>query len=441
MRRYSDFRKVSEALSDLLVISKIMFSANLLDIIESQGPVLSYDSPPSTVVFVRFDYGEGIGYVLLCCKDMLIATAAREKGRKVFGDDALKLIRNKKGTSYIYSILLENLPDTLRSSVERAVGECRELHYPDSLLGTQLYGLKIGNNVLVKTEFIVVLPAELDNRKQILVLPSDTLVVSKDGKAILSSLALDFSVALANRVEVSSLFIPRTEYGSVNDLVAAPPSLVIPWASATSMDNLMKQGKKDFARSILKRVTQYLIRAHEIGIAHLWLDPKKILVTSVPGTRSSVQILITGFLGRFPKGLIRFANPFYCDPYLLLGLEGIHTDVYSLGMIVLETMTGLTLESRAEIVLALRDALVGTQPSGAKGKSDLYSLIFSTARKDPSKLKDAFVKIMKNDRVVRRDRATLAKVRDKKLRDVLVRCLSLDISERPKEAKELLNAL
>ncbi len=441
MRRYSDFRKVSEALSDLLVISKIMFSANLLDIVESQGPVLSYDSPPSTVIFVRFDYGEGIGYVLLCCKDMLIATAARERGRKVFGDDALRLIRNRKGTSYVYSILLENLPDTLRPSVEKAVGECRELRYPDSLLGTQLYGLKIGNDVLINTEFIVVLPAELDNRRQILVLPSDTLVVGKDGRAILSSLALDFSVALANGVEVSGLFIPRTEYGSVNDLVAAPPSFVIPWASVTLLDNLIRQGKKDFARSVLRRVVQYLTHAHEIGITHLWLDPKKILVTSVPGMRGSMQVFITGFLGKFPKGLTRFANPSYCDPYLLLGIEGTHTDVYSLGMIVLETITGSTLGSRAEIVLALRDALIGTQPSKAKEKSNLYSFIFSIARKDPSKLKDALGRIMKNNTVIRRDRAVLAKVRDKRLREVLVRCLSLDISERPKEAKELLNVL
>ncbi len=441
MRRYSDFRKVSEALSDLLVISKIMFSANLLDIIESQGPVLSYDSPPSTVIFVRFDYGKGIGYVLLCCKDMLIATAAREGSKKVFGDDALKLIRNKKGTSYIYSILLENLPDTLRPSVEKAVNECRELRYPDSLLGTQLYGLKIGNDVLVKTEFIVVLPAELDDRKQILVLPSDTLVISKDGKAILSSLALDFSAALANGVEVSGLFIPRTEYNSVNDLVTAPPSLVLPWTSVTLLDNLMRQGKKEFTGSILRRVVQYLVRAHEVGIVHLWLDPKKILVTSVPGARNSMQVFITGFLGKFLKGLTQFVNPLYCDPYLLLGIEGTHTDIYSLGMIVLETITGSALESRAEIVLALRDASIGAQPSKAKEKSDLYSFIFSTTRRDPGKLKDTLVKIMKNDMVVRRDRVVLAKIRDKKLRDVLVRCLSLDISERPKEAKELLNAL
>ncbi len=441
MRRYSNFQKVSEILSDLLVVSKIMFSADLLDIIETRGPVLSYDSPPSTVVFVRFDYGEGKGYVLLCCKDMLIAAAAREGSRRVFGDDALKLIRDKKGTSYVYGVLLENLPSMLRPSVEDAVNECRELRYPDSLFGTQLYGLKVGNDVLINTEFTVVLPAELDNRKQVLLLPSDALVVSKDGKVILSSLALDFSVALANGVRVSGLFIPRTEYGSVNDLVAAPPSIVIPWASVTLLDNIMRQGKKDFAKIVLRSVVQYLGRAHEIGVTHLWLDPKKILVTPAPELGSPTQVFITGFLGRFPNGLTRFVNPSYCDPYLLLGIEGTHTDVYSLGMIVLETITGSTLRSRAEIVLALRDALTGTQPSRAKERSDLYSFIFSIARKDPGKLKDALSRIVKNDAVVKWDRAVLAKVRDKRLREVLARCLSLDISERPKEAKELLNVL
>ena len=441
MRRYSNFQKVSEILSDLLVISKIMFSADLLDIIESQGPVLSYDSPPSTVIFVRFDYGEGKGYVLLCCKDMLIAAAAREGSRRFFGDDALKLIRSKKGTSYVYGVLLENLPNTLRPSVEKAVDECRELRYPDSLFGTQLYGLRVGNDVLINTEFTVVLPAELDDRKQILVLPSDTLVVRKGGEVILSSLALDFSVALANGVRVSGLFIPRTEYGSVNDLVTAPPSLVIPWASVTLLNNIMRQGKKDFARIVLRRVVQYLARAHEIGVAHLWLDPKKVLVTPAPEKGGSTQVFITGFLGRFPRELTRFVNPSYCDPYLLLGIEGTHNDVYSLGMIVLETITGSTLESRAEVVLALRDALIGAQPSRAKEKSDLYSFIFSIARRDPSKLKDTLSKVVESDVVVKRDKAVLAKVRDKRLREVLAGCLSLDISERPKEAKELLNVL
>ncbi len=441
MRRYSNFQKVSEIFSDLLVISKIMFSADLLDIIETQGPVLSYDSPVSTVVFVRFDYGEGKGYVLLCCKDMLIAAAAREGSRRVFGDDALKLVRDKKGTSYVYGVPLENLPSMLRPSVEKAVNECRELRYPDSLLGTQLYGLKVGNDVLISTEFIVVLPAELDGQKQILVLPSDTLVVSENGKIILSSLALDFSVALANGVRVSGLFIPRTEYGSVNDLVTAPPSLVIPWASVTLLDNVMKQGKEDFARIVLRRVIQYLTRAHEIGVAHLWLDPKKVLVTPVPEKGGSTQVFITGFLGRFPRKLTRFVNPSYCDPYLLLGIEGTHNDVYSLGMIVLETIAGSTLGSRAEIVLALRDALIGAQPSRAKEKYDLYSFIFSIARRDPSKLKDTLSKVVENDVVVKRDKAVLAKVRDKRLREVLAGCLSLDISERPKEAKELLNVL
>jgi len=440
MRRYSYFQKVSAALTDLLVVSKIMFSANLLDVIESQGPVLSYDSPPSTVIFVRFDYGKGIGYILLCCKDMLIAVAAREGSKKVSGIDALKMIRNRKGTSYVYSILLENLPSVLKPDVEKAVGECRELRYPDSLLGTQLYGLKIGNSVLINTDFITVLPAELDNQKEILILPSDALIIGKNGKAILSSLALDLCVALANNVEVSGLFIPRTEYNSVNDIITAPPSIVIPWTSATLLDEYFKRAEKDIAKAILREVTQYVVRAHELGISHLWLDPGKILVR-IPSEKGPEQIFITGFLGKFPQGLVRFTNPSYCDPYLLLGVEGVVTDVYSLGMIVLKSLTGSTLESRREITAALRDALIGTRPEDVKGKSKLYSIVFSTARKDPSKLRSTLSKIMNNDIVKRQDRAILTKVKDRKLREVLTRCLSLNIDERPRSAGELLEVL
>jgi len=440
MRRYSYFQKVSAALTDLLVVSKIMFSANLLDVIESKGPVLSYDSPPSTVIFVRFDYGKGIGYILLCCKDMLIAAATREGNKKVFGNDALKMIRNKKGTSYVYSILLENLPNALKSDVEKAVGECRELRYPDSLLGTQLYGLKISDNVLIDTEFMKVLLAESDNQKQVLILPSDALVVSMNERIILSSLALDFCVALANNIEVSGLFIPRTKYGSVNEIITAPPSIIIPWVSAILLDNYLKSKERSSARTILAEVIQYVIRAHELGIVHLWLDPRKILVGLSPDGNPK-QIFIAGFLGKFPKELIRFINPSYCDPYLLLGAEGVVADVYSLGMIILESLTGSTLESRREITAVLRDALIGAHPEDIKGKSELYSILFSIARKNPSKLRNALSKVVNNDIIKRQDRAILTKVKDRELREVLMRCVSLNIDERPKTAKELLEVL
>lgn len=440
MRRYSYFQKVSAALTDLLVVSKIMFSANLLDVIESQGPVLSYDSPPSTVIFVRFDYGRGVGYVLLCCKDMLIAAAAREGSKKVFGNDALRAIGNKKGTSYVYSVLLENLPSTLKPDVEKAVGECRELRYPDSLLGTQLYGLKIGNSVLVSTDFITVLPAESDNQREVLVLPSEALIIGKNGKVILSSLALDLCIALANNVEISSLFIPQTEYSSVNDIITAPPSIVIPWTSATLLDSYLERMKENSARTVLREIIQYVIRAHELGIAHLWLDPGKVLIGS-PSKTKNRQVFITGFLGKFPQGLVRFTNPSYCDPYLLLGVEGVVTDIYSLGMIVLKSLTRSTLETRKEITAALRDALIGTHPEDIKSKSELYSIVFSTARKDPHRLRSTLSRIANNDIIKRRDRIVLTKVKDRKLREVLTRCISLIIDERPRNAEELLEVL
>ncbi len=441
MRRYSNFQEISEYLSDLLIVSKIMFSANLLDIIESRGPVLSYDSPPSTVIFVRFDYGKGVGYVLLCCKDMLVAAAAREESRKVFGEEALRLIRSRKGTSYVYGVMLENIPENLRSGVEKAVSECRELSYPDALLETQLYGLKIGNDVLMSTDFIVVLPAELDSKKHVLILPSDTFMAGEFGRITLASLALDFSIALVNNVSVSGIFIPRTTYDKVNDLVTAPPSIAISWANAFTLASIMRQGRIDIIKDILKKAAQYLSRAHEVGVTHLWLDPQKILVTLTPDRDAPMEVFISGFLGRFPKKLVKFVNPSYCDPYVLLGAGGTHTDTYSLGMMILEAVTGSTLETRAEIVLALRDALMNTQPGPAGRKSGLYSLIFSAARKDLEGLRDVLNRLVGNHKISRRDKAVLAKVKNRELRDTLARCLSLNIKERPTKIEELVNSL
>ena len=435
MRRYSGFDKVSEALSDLLTISKILFSADLLDIIRSRGLNLKHSPPSGKALFLRFEYGGGVAYALICCENEVTGFTLREGRKWVPGLEGIRRLKDVDGVTYVYGVSIDSLPEPIRSEALKAVRECRKLTYPDSLLGTQLYGFRIGSSVLVKSRHYIAIPAEREGVEYVLILPSEE-VLKKDLSAyIVTSMALDFTIAVRGGYGgvVVGAVLPRSEYGDLDELVATPPALILRWREVSTLSKL---GGAEAAASLL-RATRYVASAHSMGLPHLWLDPSKVLIGK--GGEGAEGTVVLGFLGRYSRSFARLVDERYGDPYAFVGVGGTKNDVYSLGMMFIESITGRVPKSYVAIAAAVKSIVTGTPKSLEGVEESVVRGLRDAVRRSVDSLINYLSKL--DLRLKKLEERLFRRIGDASLRKALMSCVSLNLEERFPSAQELYNVL
>lgn len=132
--------------------------------------------------------------------------------------------------------------------------------------------------------------------------------------------------------------------------------MVLEYVDGVGLDEVLGSGALEPSRvgRICKQILKSLDEAHSIGIVHRDLKPSNIMLTDVHGESDYVKVLDFGVaklvsdseritrLGDAPRRSTQFiGTPVYMSPEQVLGREVVPaSDVYSLGLILYEMLTG-----------------------------------------------------------------------------------------------------
>lgn len=122
------------------------------------------------------------------------------------------------------------------------------------------------------------------------------------------------------------------------------PYLVLEYVEGTSLDERLAEGPMGLAEalSVLKKLSQGLEYAHAKGVVHRDLKPANIFLTPQAG----VKILDFGIAKildteqRLTLTGQALGTPHYMSPEQARGLAGVASDIYALGAITFEMLTG-----------------------------------------------------------------------------------------------------
>ena len=130
------------------------------------------------------------------------------------------------------------------------------------------------------------------------------------------------------------------------------PYLVTEYISGDDLDKVIKQQPLTVARTIRigTQILGCLAEAHALGVIHRDLKPGNIKVCDIIGEEDAVKVLDFGIAklsddagGLETKTGSAFGTPLYMAPELCRGEKGVdgRADLYSLGLILAECMTGV----------------------------------------------------------------------------------------------------
>lgn len=127
------------------------------------------------------------------------------------------------------------------------------------------------------------------------------------------------------------------------------PFIVMQFVKGVTLRTLIKPGGLEFCRTarIIKQVSQALTAAHEEGIIHCDLKPENIMLQDLGEGEEQVKVLDFGIAkvkhSQVPSGTeaTRVAGtPHYMAPEQLMGEPTAPSDIYALGVIAYEMLTG-----------------------------------------------------------------------------------------------------
>src|SRR6187455_1324388 len=148
----------------------------------------------------------------------------------------------------------------------------------------------------------------------------------------------------ANRVDHAHI-IDIHDIGETDD---GELYLVMEYLIGVSLSSELARGPLPIARGvdILEQMCAALARAHDLGVVHRDLKSDNILLTARGGRKDFVKILDFGLAALAhdprlaPKGAV-FGTPEYMSPEQARGEQaGPHSDLYALGVLFFEMMTG-----------------------------------------------------------------------------------------------------
>lgn len=171
--------------------------------------------------------------------------------------------------------------------------------------------------------------------------------------------------------------------------------LVTEFVKGSSLRDKLQQGRLDIPESlrIIRQSLSALAYAHEKGVIHRDLKPENILLTS----EGEVKVADFGLARFLRKGSLAASvagTPFYMSPEAWSGRFLPQSDLWSVGVILYEMLTGL-LPFGGENYEEIRDSLMNTEPTDPSrlrpdAPKQINKVILSLLAKDPeARPKDA----------------------------------------------------
>ncbi len=146
-------------------------------------------------------------------------------------------------------------------------------------------------------------------------------------------------------VKVYEVHTPPTDgksYISIRDYLDDPPYVVMEYVDGISLRNYLRLKRRFDLRSFC-RISIELLRAvkdlHVLGIAHLDIKPENILITR-DGKVKLCDLGASRILTLEPDTVTQFSIG-YAAPEVLKGKARLESDIYSLGCVFYEMLTGI----------------------------------------------------------------------------------------------------
>jgi serine/threonine-protein kinase len=148
-----------------------------------------------------------------------------------------------------------------------------------------------------------------------------------------------------NHPNVVSVF----DFGRTPDDEGAHLYLVMEILAGTSLATLLEAGEVIAPRRIAKILTQVLGalgEAHELGITHRDIKPENVVLTNRRGASDHVKVIDFGIAtvagqNRLSQAGQLLGTPHYMAPELLVGKVGPSVDLYAVGIMLFELVTGV----------------------------------------------------------------------------------------------------
>lgn len=454
IRYYKSVENASSVISDLLILSKILFISELMEVNKIPADQLikyiQRIEPGSKLIMIAINNESLKAYIMIACSK-IIAAYLRDTGTMTIGKEVLRKLSSKGQNLmvYTYSIPTDKLPEELKPFVYEAFKECGMTEEIKDFVGTSPYGYEITDFMGQVASIHTALYSR--DEKITIIVPNPTFWNTELLKNIKESLLMDYIVlkALSNdktqlnkyvamTAKAVGLAIPRNTYRMLREFMTSPPALIIEGQISESIGDKVAEltNRNELMKVCLKSLLNYLRKAHSIGIHHLWLSTDKVLLNV---TENDMKVLILGFLGSKKNfnGIQKLANPAFIDPLFLLGISSPKkADIYSFGMIAFFLYSnGSTIK--------WREILTGYLLRKYPRKEVLKNLKTENLSKIIKHLGDNttdLVNVLKEtDAYEKADLRYLKLVKDRKLREIIKKCIVLNDEQRFKNFDEVMD--
>ncbi len=446
----------SSVISDLLVLSKILFISELMEVNKiPANQLIKYVrgiKSDKKLVMLAINNESLKGYILIACS-RIIAAYLRTPETSAVGIEVLRRLSSGDHNLmvYTYSIPTDKLPEELKPFVFEAFKECGIIEGLKDFIGTSPYGYVITDFIGQVTDIHAALYSR--NEKATIIIPNpkhwntELLNPAKESLFIdymvlkaLSNHRTEYNKCVATAAKVIGLAIPRGNYKTINQFVNSPPALILDGQVGETIENKITEltSRKELMKVCIKSLLNYLRIAHSMGIHHLWLSTDKIFLNI---KENIMKVLILGFLGNKKNfnAIQKFVNPAFIDPLFILGASSPKkADVYSFGMVAFYLYSNGT-------IIKWRKYLTGYLLNKYPRKEVLKSLKTENLSKITKHLGNEagdLIHVLKESETYEKaDLRYLRAIKERKLREVIHKCIVLNDEHRFKNLDEVMKEL
>jgi hypothetical protein len=144
-------------------------------------------------------------------------------------------------------------------------------------------------------------------------------------------------------VRAHEVYLSAAGYKDLAQYMRSPPYILLEYMGGDSLRNLLRAGAPlpiGFVVEIFRQLARGLYDIHRSGIVHLDIKPENILLSR---DMRVAKIGDMGIARAVSLGYVRisFMSPAYAAPEVRSGLASYASDIYSLGCVIYEALTGV----------------------------------------------------------------------------------------------------